>query len=91
MPYPNGMPTYEELRSMSNDDLAKEVDQQFSLTPDTRHLLLAQCFRDELVRRENDCTAATMLRYTKHVRNFTIAILIATLVPLLFEVLRMIF
>ena len=88
MPHPNGMPTHEELRRMSNDDLATRIDQQYSLTPDTRHLLLAQCYRDELVRRENDRTTKAMLRYTKQVRNFTIAILLATLLTLLFEVLR---
>ena len=87
MPHPNGMPTHEELRGMSDDDLGTRIDQQYSLTPDTRHLMLAQCFRDELVRRENDRATAAMLRYTKHVRNFTIAILLATLLTLLFEVL----
>jgi len=76
---------------MSNDDLAKKIDKQYSLPIANHHFLLAQCYRDELVRRENDRTTATMLRYTKHVRNFTIAILVATLVTLLFEVLRMIF
>jgi len=72
---------------MSNNDLATRIDQQYALTPDPRHLMLAQCFRDELVRRENDRARAAMLRYTRQVRNFTIAILLATLLTLLFEVL----
>jgi len=70
---------------MSDGDLAKKIDQRYSLTPDARHLLLAQCFRDEFVRRENNRTTATMLRYTKQVSNFTIAILLATILTVLLE------
>jgi hypothetical protein len=76
------MPTHDELRTMYDDELAKRVDQQYSMTPDARHLLLAQCFRDELIRRENERTTSTMLRYTKQVRDFTIVILVATILAL---------
>ncbi len=82
MPHPNGMPTHDELRTMSDDELAKRIDQQYSMTPDVRHLLLAQCFRDELIRRENERTTSTMLRYTRQVRDFTIVILVATILAL---------
>jgi hypothetical protein len=89
MPYPNGMPTHDELRSMPDEELAKRIDQQYSLTPDARHLLLAQCFRDELVRREQERSTTEMLHYTaqmheltKQVRNFTIVILVATILSL---------
>ena len=86
MPHPNGMPTLEELRHMPEEELAKKIDQQYSLTPDVRHLLLAQCFRDELVRREQDRNTQAMLdytermhRFTKQVRDMTIIILVATI------------
>ena len=86
MPHPNGMPTLEELRNMPDEELAKKIDQQHSLTPDVRHLLLAQCFRDELGRREQDRSTQAMLeytermhRFTKQIRDMTIIILIATI------------
>lgn len=86
MPHPNGMPTLDELRNMPDEELAKKIDQQYSLTPDVRHLLLAQCFRDELVRREQDRSTQAMLdhtekmhRFTKQVRDMTIIILVATI------------
>jgi hypothetical protein len=89
MPYPNGMPTHDELRSIPDEELAKKIDQQYSVTPDARHLLLAQCFRDELVRREQERSTKAMLNYTaqmtkltKQVRNFTIVILVATILSL---------
>lgn len=89
MPHLNGMPTLEELRSIPDEELIKKIDQQLSLTPDVRHLLLAQCFRDELGRREQDKATKAMLdytekmyRFTKHVRDMTIAILVATILSL---------
>lgn len=86
MPHPNGMPTLEELRKMPDEELAGKVDHQYSLTPDVRHLLLAQCFRDELVRREQNRSTQAMLdstekmqQFTKQVRDMTIIILVATI------------
>jgi hypothetical protein len=90
MPHPNGMPTHDELRSIPDEELAKRIDHQYSLTPDARHLLLAQCFRDELVRREQERSTKEMLNYTaqmtkltKQVRNFTIVIFVATILSLI--------
>ena len=90
MPHSNGMPTLEELRNMRDEELVEKIDKQYSLTPDVRHLLLAQCFRDELVRREQDRLTQKMLeytdkmnRFTKQVRDMTIAILIATFLSLI--------
>jgi hypothetical protein len=80
MTHPNGMPTHEEMRTMSEEALAEKIDQQYGLTPDARHLLLAQTYRDELARRENAKITNTMLRYTQQMRNLTIVILLATLV-----------
>ena len=89
MPHPNGMPTVAELRTMSAEELASKVDQQFSMTPAPWRLMLAQCFRDELVRREQEQSTQSMLSYTeemnhftKQVRNLTVVILVATLLSL---------
>jgi hypothetical protein len=94
MPHPNGMPTLQELRDMPDDELAKKVDQQYSLPPNERHLLLAQCFRDELTRREHDRNTQTMLdytdkthRFTKQVRDMTIVILVATILSVVASVI----
>jgi hypothetical protein len=89
MPNPNGMPTHGELRSISAEELAKSIDRQYALTPDVRHLLLAQLFRDELVRRDQEQATAAMLKYTadvhdltRQMRNLTWIILGATLLSL---------
>jgi hypothetical protein len=89
MPHQNGMPTLAELQAMSAEELGSKVDQQFSMTPAPWRLMLAQIFRDELVRREQDRTTQSMLdytermyRYTKQVRNLTWVILVATLLSL---------
>jgi hypothetical protein len=89
MPHPNGMPTHAELRSMPDEELVKSIDRQYSLTPDARHLLLAQCFRDELIRREHEQSTTAMLgctsqmhELTKQIRNLTIVILMATMLTL---------
>jgi len=86
MPHSNGMPTHDELRNMRDEDLAKKIDQQYSMMPDARHLLLAQCFRDELVRREQNRSTQAMLgytesvdRFTRQIRTLTIWILAATI------------
>jgi hypothetical protein len=86
MPHANGMPTLDDLRNMPDEELAEKVDRQYSLTPDVRHLLLAQCFRDELIRREQDRNTQRMLdytnemhRFTRQVRNMTVIILVATI------------
>lgn len=95
MPHPNEMPTHDELRRMPDEELVQRIDQQYSLTPDARHLLLAQCFRDELVRREQEQSTQAMLKYTdqmhkwtKQVRNLTIVILGATILSLVASVIR---
>jgi hypothetical protein len=80
---------------MPDEELVRRIDQQYSLTPDPRHLLLAQCFRDDLVRREQERGTKAMLKYTdqmhemtKQVRNLTIVILIATILSLIASVIR---
>jgi len=74
---------------MPTEELVKSIDRQYALTPDVRHLLLAQLFRDELVRREQEQATAAMLKYTAEVhdltrqmRNLTWVILGATLLSL---------
>lgn len=71
MPNANGMPTYDELRSLSESDLEKSIDRQYSMTPNERHLLIAQLFRDELARRGQERSTAAMLEYTVEVRDLT--------------------
>lgn len=94
MSHPNGMPTHDELRSMPDEELTERIDEQYSLTPDARHLLLAQCFRDELVRREQERGTTAILNYTaqmhaltKQMRNFTIVILGATILSLVTSIM----
>lgn len=96
MPHPNGMPTLEELKNIRDEELAEKIDKQYSLTPDVRHLLLAQCFRDELVRREQDRVTQKMLdftdntcRFTEQVRNMTVAILVATFLSLIVSLIAL--
>jgi len=85
MPHPNGMPTFDELRNMPDAELYESIDKQFSLTPNERHLMLAQLYRDELLRREQDKSTQSMLDYTDkifqftaQIRNMTTVILVAT-------------
>ncbi|MGQ0762686.1 MAG: hypothetical protein ACT4OT_11840 [Acidobacteriota bacterium] len=80
MPHQNGMPTLTELQTMSAEDLASKVDQQFSMTPDVRHLMLAQCFRDEQVRRQQTKQTDTILSYTRWMTWLTVIIAVATIV-----------
>jgi hypothetical protein len=98
MPHPYGMPTHDELRSMPDEELARRIDDQYSKMPDARHVLLAQCFRDELVRREQERSTKAMLNYTdqmlkltKQVRNFTIVILVVTILNLVAFAFNLVF
>jgi hypothetical protein len=68
---------------MSALDLAETIDQQYGLALHPLHLILAQAYRDGLVRRENSRITNAMLRYTRQVRDFTIVILVATIPTLL--------
>ena len=97
MPHPNGMPTFIELRSMPDEELYQRIDQQFTLTPIERHLMLAQLYRDELVRREQDRSTQAMLdyteriyRFTKQVRDMTLVVLFAAILSLAASVVSLV-
>src|SRR5262245_14088895 len=62
MPNANGLPTHDELRSLSETDLVRSIDRQYSMTPNERHLLIAQLFRDELARRQQEKSTAAIHR-----------------------------
>lgn len=96
MPHEKGSPTFAEMRSMSDEQLIGCIDRQFALGPATFHQLLAERYRDELLRREQERHAEVMLRYTekvhgytKQMRNLTVLILFATLASLAVAVLAM--
>jgi hypothetical protein len=67
---------------MSREQLIQSIDRQFghSNASSYFHLALAQCYRDELLRRENKGTTNQMLC-------FTAVIVAATIVNLLLDVL----
>ncbi len=74
---------------MPDDRLVERIDQTLRGTPSDWRLLLAQSYRDELVRREHERSTQAMLGYTqqmrdltRQIRNFTVVILVATLVAL---------
>ena len=80
------MPTHEEFRSMSYEDLVKGYNDNITSQPDLRNMLSAQSYRDEIVRREQDKATQAMLVYTKEVCGFTkqmktmtVIILVATI------------
>ena len=88
MPLKSGMLTFEELRSMSEDELTKMIDQQLQLTPDARHLFIAQYYNNEFVRREQDKTTQSMLGYTEKMYDFTRQIKVMTIIITICTVLR---
>ena len=88
MPHENGMPTWQELKGMSDEELIRNIDLQFGHGGDEKfHLLVAQCYRDELSRRTGARAPDTMIRYTRQVRDVTLVIVAATLLTLLLEAL----
>lgn len=96
MPHPNGMPTLRELRTMSDDELVTNIDQQLGLTPDGRHLALMQWYYGELQRHEQETSREVMRgytremnRFTKQVRDMTAVIVIATFVNLVLAVMML--
>lgn len=80
MPTKSGMPTHQELRSLSESEIISRIDAYMSGTPSDWRLLSAQLFRDELTRRQQESVVESMLAWTRQVRNMTVAILFLTLV-----------
>ena len=94
MPHPNGMPTVQEVRTMSDEELIAHLDQQLGLPPEVRPLTLIQLYASELQRQEQERRSRVMLaytqaidRFTKQMRDMTAVILIATFVNLVLAVM----
>ena len=87
MPHPNGMPTVQEVRTMSDEELIAHLDQQLGLPPEVRPLTLIQLYEQE--RRSRVMLAYTQAidRFTKQMRDMTAVILIATFVNLVLAVM----
>lgn len=96
MPHPNGIPTYEELGSMSETELVQNIDELIkNLQPEypnnnsnINNLLRAQPFRDELVRREQDKSTRAMLCLTKVIAVLTAVMLIGLGIQIYIAVLN---
>jgi|RhiMetdeSRZDD1v2_1073273.scaffolds.fasta_scaffold236526_3 hypothetical protein len=89
MPHPNGTLTYEELISVSKDELIQYIDTQLSLNrPD--QLLRAQLYINELTRRDQDKSNRVMLDYTQEVHRFTRQMRTMTVVILVFTIVGVI-
>ena len=91
-----GLPTQTELRTLNEHLLVFEIDRRLEGVLSAENLLIAQMYRDELLRREQQKSTDAMAGYTKEmlaytremnamtkqIRNLTIVILVATLVTL---------
>ena len=82
-----GLPTQTELHTLHETQIVTKIDQMLEGVLSPEHLLIAQMYRDELLRREQQKSNNAMLGYTKEmnamtkqIRNLTIVILAATLV-----------
>ena len=90
-----GLPTQAELRTLHETQIVTKIDQMLEGVLSPEHLLIAQMYRDELLRRDQQKSNDAMLAYTKEmnamtkqIRNLTIVILAATLVTLVISVWR---
>ena len=65
-------PSFEELKSMSEDDLIKRIDHQlFSPLPSQLDILVGQIYRDVWVRTAQDKATQAMLGYTEKMHDLT--------------------
>ena len=90
-----GLATQTELRTLHETQLVTKIDQMLEGVLSPEHLLIAQMYRDELLRRDQQKSNDAMLAYTKEmnamtkqIRNLTIVILAATLLTLVISVWR---
>jgi hypothetical protein len=79
MPLKNGLLTQAELMNLPESELFVRIDQALDGTASDWRFMLGQLYRDELVRRRQDAANASMLAWTRQVRNMTIVILLLTL------------
>jgi len=64
MPLKNGLPTQHELMRIPESDLFTKIDETMGGTGSEWRFMLAQLYRDELVRRRQDATNKNMWRLT---------------------------
>jgi len=80
MPLPNGLPSNDELASMSEAEVRSQIDKFLGAQPADWRMMLVQIYRDELARRQQDSANATMLALTRQMRTMTGVILLLTIV-----------
>ena len=66
-----GLPTQTELRTLHETRLVMKIDQMLEGVPSREHLLTAQMYRDELLRRDWQESNDAMLAYTKEMNAMT--------------------
>jgi len=77
------MPSFEELRNIPEPELIKLIDQQLSDTSLTQvGVLVAQIYRDELVRRSQDKATKRMLCLTWVIAGLTTIMTIGLVVQI---------
>jgi hypothetical protein len=77
MPHPNGLPTVNELRSMSEDELMAEADKAYSHSSRAPfYFSLGGLYLDEVVRRPQDRATKTMVRLTQAITGLTVVLVI---------------
>src|SRR5438309_3215470 len=88
-----GLSTQTEPRALHETQLVTKIDQMLEGVLSPEHLLIAQMYRDELLRRDQQKSSEAMLAYTKEmnpmtkqIRNLTIGILVATLLNLVISI-----
>ena len=83
MPHQNGMLTFEELRNIQEPELIQRIDGQFSDTSLTQvGVLVAQIYRDELVRRSQDKATRRMICLTWAITILTVMMFIGLIVQI---------
>jgi hypothetical protein len=83
MPHQNGMPTFEELTNMSEGELIQKIDQQFSDSSLTQvGIIIAQIFRDELIRRSQSKSTNAILCLTRVVAVLTFIMVVGLVVQI---------
>jgi len=84
MAHQNAKLSVEKLRNTSESEAVKIIDQHLSgISPDQSNPLVAQIYRDELVRRSQDKATGSMLCYTRWITIMTVIMTVATVINLI--------
>ena len=83
MPLPNGLPTLNELKTMSEIELIEGIDKLYSRQNlSDFYLSLARRYEDELARRPQERATKTMIRLTWAIAALTVALLVGLVVQI---------